>query len=138
MVRSACCAKARVVRDHANGRAAGVQFLQKIHDRFAVARIEVAGRFVGEKNCRLAGEGARDRDALLLAAGKLAGQMFGAMSHADALERFGDELFSLACSHSAIGQRQFDVFVNGQVTDQIEALEDEADLAVANPRALGK
>jgi len=48
-----------IMRDHANGRAAGVQFLEQIHDRFAVARIEVTGRFVGEKDGRLAGDGAR-------------------------------------------------------------------------------
>ena len=29
--------KARVVRDHANGRASSVQFLKQIHDGFAIA-----------------------------------------------------------------------------------------------------
>ena len=61
---------------------------EQIHHRFAVARVEVAGRFVGQEDRRLAGEGARDGDALLLAAGELARQMFRAMRHADALERF--------------------------------------------------
>ena len=124
--------KTRVVRDHADRRAARVQFLQQIHDGFAVARIEVAGRFVGQEDGRFAGERARDRDALLLTAGELARQMFGAMPHADALERFVDESFAFARAHAAIGQRQLDVFVNGQVADEIEALENEADFAIAN------
>ena len=64
--------KARIVRDHANGRAAGVQFLQQIHDRFAVARIEVSRRLVRQQNRRFPGKRARDRDTLLLTAGKLA------------------------------------------------------------------
>src|SRR5438552_18035872 len=33
-----------IVRQHANGRAAGVQFLQHIHDGFTIAGVEVSGR----------------------------------------------------------------------------------------------
>ena len=102
--------KTRVVRDHADGRAAGVQFLQQIHDRFAVARVEVAGRFVRQKDGRLARERARDRDTLLLAAGKLARQMFGAMSHADAFERFEHEIVfarTPACRDRSTAARRF-------------------------------
>ena len=40
--------------------------------------------------------------------------------------------------HAAIGQRQLDVFENGEVADEIEALEDETDLAIANARAFRK
>ena len=131
--------EARVVRDHANGRAAGVQFLEQIHDRFAVARIEVAGRFVRQKDGRLAGERARHRDALLLTAGELARADVwrdGAMPTRSSAS-LTKALRSLA-GHAAIGQRQLDVFENGQVADEIEALEDEADLAIADARALRK
>jgi hypothetical protein len=38
----------------------------------------------------------------------------------------------------AIGQRQLDVLEHGQVADQVEGLEDEADLAVADAGALGR
>ena len=34
--------------------------------------------------------------------------------------------------HAAIGERQLDVLVDGQIADQVERLEDEADLPVAN------
>ena len=44
--------------------------------------------------------------------------------------------FAVARAHSAISQRQLDVFENRQVADQIEALENESDLAIANSRAL--
>ena len=60
--------------------------------------------------------------------------MLCAMGHADALERFSDALLSFAGIHPAIGQRQLDVFIDRQIADQIEALEDESDFAIANPR----
>ena len=44
---------------------------------------------------RLAGDGARDRDALLLTARELAGQVLRAVRHADALERGVDALAAL-------------------------------------------
>ncbi len=40
--------------------------------------------------------------------------------------------------HPAIGQRQLDVFENGEVADQVKALEDEADLAIADAGAIRK
>ena len=64
--------KARIVRDHANGGATGVQFLQQIHNGFAVARVEVSRRLIRQQNRRLPGKRASDRDTLLLPAGKLA------------------------------------------------------------------
>ena len=41
-----------------------------------------------------------------------------------------------AAGHSAICQREFDVLKDRQITDEIEALEDESDLAIANPSAV--
>ena len=43
-----------------------------------------------------------------------------------------------ADGHAAVGQRQLDVLVDGEVADQVERLEDEADLAVADARPLGE
>ena len=60
--------------------------------------VEVAGRLVGEQDRRLAGEGAGDRDALLLTARELAGQMLRAVRHADALERLDARA---ACARSS-------------------------------------
>jgi hypothetical protein len=44
---------------------------------------------------------------------------------------------ALGGRHAAVDQRQLDVLEHRQVADQVEALEDEADLAVAHARALG-
>src|SRR5689334_12747085 len=55
------------VRDQHDGDAAlHVQALEDVHDFHARARIEVAGRLVGEQDRRLVDERARDCDALLL------------------------------------------------------------------------
>src|SRR3954464_9119956 len=41
---------ARVVRDHADRRPFTVQLAEQFHDRFAVLRVEVSGRLVGEQD----------------------------------------------------------------------------------------
>src|SRR5262245_28394972 len=70
---------ARVVRDHADGRAFAVQLAQEVHDRLAVPRVEVAGRLVGEQDRGPPRERAGDRHALLLAAGELRGMVVHAV-----------------------------------------------------------
>src|SRR5271165_3222271 len=62
--------------------------------------------------------------------------MLDAMRHADALQRFLHALLALRAAHAAIGQGQLDVLIHGEVADEVERLEDEADLAVANAGAL--
>ena len=69
--RRARAAERRVVRDDDERDAARVQYLQQPYDLVAGGAIEVAGRLVGEDQRRLHHGGARDRDALPLAAGKL-------------------------------------------------------------------
>ena len=46
--------------------------LEDLDHDLAVLRVEVAGGLVGEDDARVVGDGARDRHALLLAAGELA------------------------------------------------------------------
>ena len=129
---------ARVVGDHADGGAGAVQLAQQVHDRLAVVRVEVAGGLVGEQDRGIADERARHRDALLLAARELAGQVLRAVRHADALERLVTRFSRSAGRHAAVGERQLDVLVHGEIADQVEALEDEPDLAVADARALAR
>jgi len=60
------------------------------------------------------------------------------MAHAHALERFLHALAALRGRHAAVGQRQLDVLEDGEVADQVEALEDEPDVAVADAGALAE
>src|SRR5688572_14888771 len=78
----------RIVRDEHDGAALSAKIPEKIQDRFAGVGIEIAGGFVGEDEFGIVDERAGDGDALLLAAGELAGAMFAAVFEADELERF--------------------------------------------------
>ena len=75
----------RVGHDH-HRRALGVNLAQQAHDFVAVGGVEVTGRFVGQQHGRDGHQRARDRHALLLAAGQLRGTVAGAVRHAQALQ----------------------------------------------------
>ena len=130
--------KAWIVGHHADRRAALVQLAEESHDCLAVLRVEVSRRLVGEEDQRLARYGPRDGDALLLAARELRGIMLDAVRHAHTLERLLHPLAPLGRRHPAVGERQLDVLVDGEVTDQVEGLEDESDLAVPDARAVAR
>src|ERR1700688_935020 len=91
-----------VMRDHANRGATLMQFPEQTHDRFAIARIEIASRFVGKQNRRPAGKRARDGNTLLLTTGELAREMFAPMRHAYPLQSFSHKSFAVASTHPAI------------------------------------
>ena len=57
--------------------------LKNSHDLDARPAVEIAGRLVGEQHFRIVDQRARDRDALLLSAGKLARVMILAARQTD-------------------------------------------------------
>ena len=75
-------AERRVVRDHDQRHAAGVELLEQAHHLVAGGTVEVAGGLVGQEQRRLHDGGARDRHALALAAGQLVGPVLGAVGQA--------------------------------------------------------
>ena len=79
----------------------------------------------------LADERAGDRDALLLAARELRGAVAGALAEPDALERVADD--GARQPRAGEPRRQRDVLLGGQRAEQVERLEDEADLLAAQP-----
>jgi hypothetical protein len=74
------------VRHHRNRHTALVQTLEDAHDFDARGAVEISGGLVRKQQSRIVHKGACDRDALLLAAGELAGMMLGAIIQANALE----------------------------------------------------
>src|SRR6266436_5303644 len=129
---------ALVVRDHADRRAVAMQVAQQFHHGLAILGVQVARRLIGHQDERIANERARHSDTLLLAARKLRGIMAQTVGHAHAFERMLHLLLAFGRARAAIGQRQLDVFVDGQVADQVERLKNEANFAVANPRAFAE
>ena len=63
------------MRDHDDGDATLVQFLENPHDFNAGPAVEISGRFVGEQNLWIIDQRARNRDALLLTTRKLTRMM---------------------------------------------------------------
>src|SRR6185312_6003443 len=124
-----------VVRHHDDGGAIAVDVLQQLQDATRHLRVQVAGGLVGEQQARTAGQRARECHALLLAAGQFGWIVLEARGQAHALERVHDALLALGPLHAAITQRHFDVVEDVEVGNQVEGLEDEADLLVADLRA---
>ncbi|KAI1691052.1 hypothetical protein DdX_22143 [Ditylenchus destructor] len=125
----------RVVGDHHDGGAGGVDLLQQFHHPARHLRVQVAGRFVGQQQARAAGQGTGDRRSLLLAAGKFIGVVLHARAQADLAQRLFDALAALAGAHFAVAQRHVHVVEQVEIRNQVEALEDEADLLVAQAAA---
>jgi hypothetical protein len=127
-----------IVSDHADGRALIVKLVEQFHDRFAVGRVEVSGRLVGKQNQRVARDCASDGNALLLAAGQLAGQVFLAVRHANTFERRFNSVATVGRFQASVSKGKLYVLENCEVADQVEALKYETDFAIAYAGALGK
>jgi len=73
----------RLVRDHDDGDAAFVELLKNSHDLDTGPAIEISRRLIREHHFRIVHQRPRDRDALLLAAGKLTRMMVFAPGKSD-------------------------------------------------------
>ena len=104
---------------------------QKFHDRRSVRGVEVAGRFVRQKDAGTRGKGARQGDALLLATRHLRGIMIGAMAKPHGFE-FGKGTFERVTMPGQL-QRRGDVFKRRHGRDQVKGLEYDAHVIAAEP-----
>src|SRR5215211_4797053 len=136
---------AAVHEDHPVGRLAGEAHLVGDDDhRHAVARqadhdvedladhlgVEGRGGLVEEHHLRLHGQGAGDRDPLLLTTRELSGVLVGLGGHADPLEQLAGALLGLGLRLPAhLDRPERDVLQDRLVGEEVEALEDHADIA---------
>jgi len=119
---------------------AGVQDAEQGHDLPAGGLVEVAGRLVGEHDGRVSHQGSGDRDALLLAAGQLAGPVRHPVAEAHQVEHGRGGLPPAPCGNAPVEQGGGDVVECGQRVEQEELLEDDADAPgpQARERAVGQ
>jgi len=111
-------------------------FDQPHHVGFGVL-VEVAGGLVGQKQRRRIDQRARNRHAALLATGERVGIDIGAIREPYAVEQIVGARIRLLRLHGATKQRrERDVIDRGQIREQARELEDKADAARANRRAL--
>ena len=119
--------RACVVRHHDDRLAVLVdRAAEELEDLPARGRVEVAGRLVREQHRRLRDERAGNRDALLLPAGELG----RAVRQPVAETHVGDELVEPAVLRllARDRQRERDVLLRVKHRQQVEELEDEADV----------
>src|SRR5690606_36447698 len=81
-------------------------------------------------------ERAGDGDALLLAAGKLRRVVMLAALQPDLGQRLGGAGGAFGAAHALVDQRKLDVFLCRGAREEVEALEDEAEVVAADERAL--
>src|SRR3954469_2763320 len=127
----------RLVGDQDHGVARPVELVEELHDLLGSGRVEVAGGLVGEQDGRLVDQGAGDGHALALAARQLVGLVGHARAEAHLLQGPARPLLPLGAREAGVDQRQLDVVQGVGAGEQVEGLEDEADLLVADPGQLG-
>ncbi len=120
-----------LVGDQHDGAPFGVEVGEDREHVLGRVGVEVAGRLVGEDQRGVGDDRAGDRDALLLAAGELGGEVVQAVGHAHRRQRPFGAAAALGAVQAGVGERQFDVGERGGAGDEVEGLEDEAELAVA-------
>ena len=113
-----------------------VQFALDLADRaaqlLADLRVERAERLVHQQHFGPVGQRARNRDALLLAAGQLRGQAVVHAFECNELQQLLATRAPLGRLHLAHAQRELDVVGDRHVPEQRVVLEDEPDLALAH------
>ena len=121
----------RIMGDEDDGDTLAVEVLEQGQDLQRGAAVEGTGRLVGEQEAGLVDERAGDGDALLLAAGKLHGAVMGSFGQAHAAQRGERPLAPNLAVGPGIDHRQLDIGARIDARQQVELLEDEAQLAVA-------
>ena len=127
---------AGVVGDEDDGMAVSVERTQDFHDVSAGGGIQVPGWLVGEQDRRVRRDRTGDGDPLLLAAGHFGGTVPYPVAQSHAFEALPRGSAALFTADAAVDQRKLDVFQCGQAGDEVEALENKADLPVAYGRKL--
>ena len=105
----------------------GLNFLQEEKDLLAVDAVEIAGRFVGEKNCGAIDEGTGDGAALLFATGEFGRTVTAACGETNVFECGLDAGGAVVAIDFGQAKGKLYVFGEGHAGEEIERLEDHAD-----------
>ena len=114
--------------DHHDGLAVVlVEHLEQQHDLVRGGTIQIARGLVADEERRIGDDGARDGDALLLAARQLLWLVPGTLAQADERERDLGVPPSLGRAQAGEQQRQLHVALGREHREQVVELKDEAD-----------
>jgi len=110
-----------------------VQVQQQVEDVLAVGGVEVAGRLVGQDDGRAQDKGARQRNALLLAAGELHRIMVESRRETHRVQQLPGAVQTVLPAAGVVvefvGQQH--IFQRGERRDELVALKDKADRLAA-------
>lgn len=115
-----------------------VEVAQQLEDGAGGLGVERGGRLVREEHLGVAYQGAGDADALLLAAGELAGVRLRLVGEADQVEQFEGLARAVAAWHAEDLQREFHIALDGARGEQVEVLEDHPDAAARRAQLLAR
>src|SRR5207253_569500 len=127
---------AAVGRHHERPTGAAGEVVEAVQHLAASLEVEVARRLVSEDQQRVVHQRPHDRDALLLAAGAAIGKALGPIREPDQFQEVAGSARAVLPRAGVEFERQPEVFLDGQRRDQVEELEDEADVTPAEERAL--
>jgi len=96
-----------------------------------IDRVQIARRFIGQKQGGATGEGSRDGDTLHLAAAELVWKMSGAVRHTDQIEHFRHARGGLFLGIPAQEQGELHIFPNRHGWQEIEELKHDAERVAA-------
>jgi hypothetical protein len=97
----------------------------------AILLVEVAGWLVSEDDLRIVDQRPRDREALLFSARELLGAAVGDGAQAELFYEAAGTAFTSSSGPGQPGWKE-DVLLAAELLDQVEGLEDEADVAEAS------
>lgn len=105
-----------------------VQGLEQLHDLPGRLAVKTSGRFIGQKDRRIIDNGPGDRDPFLLATGKLVRQAIRLVGQTDFGQDQSRHLILFFGLDPGNRHRQLDILQDRQIGDQLEGLEDYADV----------
>jgi hypothetical protein len=113
-----------------DGRAAFVQLLEELHDLFALRGVKIARRLIGEDELWILNDGARHPHELLLATGKLVGEKVLFPHDIEPVERVAHQAGAFLVRDILVRKRNFQIFEDRQIVDQVVALKDKANVGL--------
>jgi hypothetical protein len=133
------CRDARVMRHEHNGEPIfDVDLAEEVQNLASCPGVKIAGRLVGDQKRASVDKCPRDRDTLLLTAGKLRWLVIEPIAQPDSLEKRArpGTYFTIGIVVCAIQARHHYVFERRHTRQEIEILEDETDLSAPQRRSL--
>ena len=117
-----------VVGDHQDRLPALVEAAEQLDHLVAALGVQGTRRLVREQEGRLVGEGPGDREALALPAGERARRGLGLVGQAEQVEQVPSPRLGRAPLLARDHRRQGDVLEHGHALEEVEELEDDADV----------